>query len=99
MVTGGDTFIQYMLEQCGFINIFRDRDRYPAIQLEELAQKDCELVLLSSEPYPFRDQHIAEIRSVLPAATIRLVDGEMFSWYGSRLLESPGYFRQLLQGL
>lgn len=99
MVTGGDTFIQHMLEQCGFINIFRDRDRYPAIQLEELAQKGCELVLLSSEPYPFRDKHIAGIRSVLPTATIRLVDGEMFSWYGSRLLESPGYFRQLLHGL
>jgi len=96
MVAGGGTFIQHMLERCGFVNIFRDRPRYPVIQLEELAQKDCELVLLSSEPYPFREKHIAEIRTVLPSAAIRLVDGEMFSWYGSRLLESPAYFHQLI---
>jgi len=99
MVAGGDTFIQHMLERCGFVNIFHDRDRYPVIQPEELAQKGCELVLLSSEPYPFREKHIAEIKTFLPSAAIRLVDGEMFSWYGSRLLESPAYFRQLLGSL
>jgi ABC-type Fe3+-hydroxamate transport system substrate-binding protein len=99
MVAGGDTFIHHMLEQCGFVNIFRGQDRYPTIVLDELADRRCELVLLSSEPYPFRDKHIAEIREVLPAGRIRLVDGEMFSWYGSRLLESPAYFRQLLDSL
>ena len=99
MVAGGDTFIQHMLEQCGLVNIFRDKARYPIIQLEELAQKNCELVLLSSEPYPFRDKHITEIKNILPSATVRLVDGEMFSWYGSRLLESPAYFHQLHESL
>lgn len=99
MVAGGDTFIQHMLEHCGFVNIFHDKARYPTIQLEELAQRNCELVLLSSEPYPFREKHIAEIKTVLPSAAIRLVDGEMFSWYGSRLLESPAYFRRLQQQL
>ena len=99
MVAGGDTFIHHMLEQCRFVNIFADKARYPSITLDELADRRCELVLLSSEPYPFRDKHIAEIREVLPAASIRLVDGEMFSWYGSRLLESPAYFRQLIDSL
>jgi len=99
MVAGGDTFIHHMMEQCRLVNIYQDKTRYPVIQLEELAQKACELVLLSSEPYPFRDKHIAEIKNILPSATVRLVDGEMFSWYGSRLLESPAYFRQLHESL
>ncbi|MDO6432355.1 helical backbone metal receptor [Flavitalea sp. BT771] len=99
MVAGGDTFIHHMLQQCGLSNIFAGENRYPAITLDELADRRCELVLLSSEPYPFRDKHIAEIREVLPAARFRLVDGEMFSWYGSRLLESPACFRQLLDSL
>ena len=99
MVAGGGTFIQHMLEHCGFVNIFHDRSRYPVIQLEELVQNDCELVLLSTEPYPFREKHIGEIKTALPSAAVTLVDGEMFSWYGSRLLESPAYFRRLQQGL
>jgi ABC-type Fe3+-hydroxamate transport system substrate-binding protein len=99
MVAGGDTFIQHMLERCGFINVFHDRGRYPTIQLEELVQKNCELVLLSSEPYPFREKHIDEIKNALPSAAIRLVDSEMFSWYGSRLLESPAYFRHLVHAV
>ena len=95
MVAGGDTFIQDMLQRCGFDNLFRDQIRYPSIALETLAAAGCELVLLSSEPFPFRDKHIAEVREAMPRASIQLVDGELFSWYGSRLLEAPAYFRQL----
>jgi hypothetical protein len=80
-------------------NIFHDLNRYPSIELSALVEKKCQLVLLSSELYPFRDKHIAEINAVLPSATIKLVDGEMFSWYGSRLLESSGYFRAWLRDL
>ena len=99
MAAGGDTFIQHMLGRCGLVNIFRGRNRYPVVELEELAKNDCELVLLSSEPYPFREKHIAGIRTVLPSAAIGLVVGEMFRWYGSRLLQSPAYFRQLRESL
>jgi len=56
-------------------------------------------VLLSSEPYPFRDKHREELQALLPHATIRLVDGEMFSWYGSRLLLAPAYFQNLISEL
>jgi ABC-type Fe3+-hydroxamate transport system substrate-binding protein len=95
MVAGGDTFIHEMLRRCGLQNVFAGIDRYPEISLAQLADRDCQLVLLSSEPYPFKEQHIAEIQAVLPHARVILVDGEMFSWYGSRLLEAPGYFSAL----
>lgn len=101
MLAGGDTFINTMLEAAGYKNIFAGMRRYPEIALAELSKafRDIppahQFVLLSSEPYPFKERHIAEIRAVLPDAQILLVDGEMFSWYGSRLLEAPAYFRQL----
>lgn len=102
MIAGGDTFIDTMLQACGLQNIFSGMRRYPEISLSSLREAfkqvppDKQLVLLSSEPYPFKEKHIAEIRAVLPDARVLLVDGEMFSWYGSRLLEAPGYFRRLL---
>jgi ABC-type Fe3+-hydroxamate transport system substrate-binding protein len=90
MVAGGDTFISAMLEQCGFENVFKNRDRYPEISLSELHQTDCQLVLLSSEPFPFNTTHF----SAFPGHRVQLVDGEMFSWYGSRLLGIGAYIRE-----
>ncbi|MBV6405474.1 MAG: ABC transporter substrate-binding protein [Flavobacteriales bacterium] len=99
MVAGPGTFIDDMLGRCGLVNVFRDHaDRYPAIDLEELAARGPDLVLLSSEPYPFGDKHLPELRDALPKATALLVDGEPFSWYGSRLLSAPAYFNGLLGG-
>lgn len=97
MVAGGDTFIHEMLHSIGLRNVFEDLPRYPTVTLPQLAASGCRLVLLSSEPYPFKEKHIAEIREYLPDAVIRLVDGEMFSWYGSRLLLAPAYFSNLLE--
>ncbi|HZE83175.1 MAG TPA: helical backbone metal receptor [Puia sp.] len=97
MVAGGDTFIHDMLQRCGLANLFADQYRYPSIELETLTTQSCELVLLSSEPYPFGEKHIAEIGAILPDVPVRLVDGEMFSWYGSRLLQAPAYFGKLLR--
>jgi ABC-type Fe3+-hydroxamate transport system substrate-binding protein len=95
MAAGGDTFISDMLRYCGYTNIFASQDRYPTIDLSDLAGLNPLHILLSSEPYPFRQRHIDEIKEILPNATIRLVDGEFFSWYGSRLLEAPSYFLQI----
>lgn len=92
MTIGGDTFIHDMLNRCGFQNIYQHSLRYPVVDTAALAASGCELVLLSSEPYPFGEKHIEEIRKILPFAKIVLVDGEMFSWYGSRLLQAPQYF-------
>jgi ABC-type Fe3+-hydroxamate transport system substrate-binding protein len=92
MTIGGDTFIHSMMEAAGFENIFRDRARYPEISIEELRMQHPQLILLSSEPFPFKQKHIDELQPQMPGIKILLVDGEMFSWYGSRLLKSPGYF-------
>lgn len=99
MAAGGDTFIQTMLAAAGFANVFGDRSRYPEISVADLVAAQPEVVLLSSEPYPFREKHLAELHEICPAAKIQLVDGEMFSWYGSRLLFAPEYFRILRQNL
>jgi ABC-type Fe3+-hydroxamate transport system substrate-binding protein len=93
MTVGGDTFIHNMLRRCGFTNLFSSQSRYPAV--DPAALTNCDLILLSSEPYPFRDKHMAEIQNLLPGLAVRLVDGELFSWYGSRLLQAPDYFRSL----
>jgi ABC-type Fe3+-hydroxamate transport system substrate-binding protein len=96
MVAGGDTFIDDMLFRAGFQNCFGSLSRYPVIGPSTAAGA---VMLLSSEPYPFREQHAAELRERVPGCEIRFVDGEMFSWYGSRLLQAPGYFRELRRGL
>lgn len=97
MVAGGGTFINDMMTRCGFENVFADLPRYPRVSIGQLAKSNCQYLLLSSEPYPFGEKHKQEIQSLLPNKKIILVDGEMFSWYGSRLQFSPQYFLQLLQ--
>lgn len=96
MLAGRDTFINKMLQFCGFENIMQDENsRYPEIELEELKKLNPELILLSSEPYPFKEKHIKEFETWLPNCKTIIVDGELFSWYGSRLVHSPGYFNEL----
>lgn len=94
MAAGPGTFIHSMLEHIGWINVL-EKDRYPTLTNEELKQLNPEILLLSSEPYPFKEMHIAELREQLPASKIILVDGEMFTWYGSRLVNAPAYFQSL----
>lgn len=94
MAAGPGTFIDHVLQLLHFSNVLTTA-RYPETTLAELAELQPELVLLSSEPYPFTEKHQAEIQAVLPSSEILLVDGEMFSWYGSRLQHAPAYFRKL----
>jgi ABC-type Fe3+-hydroxamate transport system substrate-binding protein len=96
MSIGADTFIHDMLSRAGFDNIFSDRARYPAVTIEEIRERDCEVLLLSSEPFPFKQKQQAALQEKLPSTKILLVDGEMFSWYGSRLLHAPAYFKSLI---
>jgi len=99
MTVGGDTFIHAMLETAGFKNIFSDKTRYPEITVEELKIANCQLLLLSSEPFPFKQKHIDQLQPLLPHTKIILVDGEMFSWYGSHLSNAPSYFKELQQSI
>jgi ABC-type Fe3+-hydroxamate transport system substrate-binding protein len=91
MAAGKDTFISDVMRVAGFQNAVSD-NRYPELSKEDLLRLDPEVVLLSSEPYPFKEQHVDEVKKMLPSAQVMLVDGEMFSWYGSRILRSARYF-------
>ncbi|TGE30009.1 cobalamin-binding protein [Hymenobacter metallicola] len=95
MVAASGTFINDMLTRAGFRNVFAARSRYPEITAEQLATAAPQLILLSSEPYPFAEKHVAEFQKICPSATVRIVDGELFSWYGSRLQYSAEYLQQL----
>jgi len=95
MTVGADTFINDMLKCAGFQNVFENQIRYPELSFDHLKTANCNVILLSSEPYPFKEKHARELQSFLPNTKIILVDGEMFSWYGSRLIKAPAYFQQL----
>jgi len=90
------TFINDMLKLCGFQNLIDGDIGYPELTEKEISELNPDVILLSSEPYPFKEKHIAELQNICQKAKIMLVDGEYFSWYGSRLLGSPDYFIKLL---
>lgn len=94
MAAGRDTFIHTILEKLNLRNVITS-SRYPELSDDEIRQLNPEYIFLSSEPYPFQQKHIAELKTLSPASKIILVDGEMFSWYGSRLLQAPLYFNSL----
>jgi ABC-type Fe3+-hydroxamate transport system substrate-binding protein len=96
MTIGNDTFINAMMQKVGLVNVFAKETRYPIIITENLMERKPNLILLSSEPYPFKQEHINELQTHLPDAKIVLADGEFFSWYGSRMLDAPKYFQTLL---
>lgn len=98
MWAGNDTFVHHLLAKCGLENVV-DAQRYPEKSLEEIQQLNPEVILLSSEPFPFKQQHVEEIESEFPKSKVFLVDGEMFSWYGSRLIKAVPYFRSFLNQL
>jgi len=98
MTVNSETFINDMLVRCGFTNVTQNKTlRYPDLTEQELVQLNPDYVFLSSEPFPFKEKHIKELQEILPKAKIKLVDGEAFSWYGSHLLKSGAYFKELIQ--
>jgi ABC-type Fe3+-hydroxamate transport system substrate-binding protein len=98
MAAGTNTFIHTMLKVGGWKNSV-PLSRYPELTEEQIRTLNPGLVFLSSEPFPFKQKHIQELQTILPEAKIMLVDGEMFSWYGSRLLHSFNYFKTLHEKL
>lgn len=88
MTVGRDTYIHSVLKNWNLENVYDEQVRYPKTSFGELQQKNPELILLSSEPYPFKKKHQEEIQEACPQARVLLVDGEWFSWYGSRMLPS-----------
>lgn len=95
MLVGCQTFIQHLFGQLGFINVYADHERYPEIELSDL--KEADYYFLSTEPFPFKEKHKSELP--VDASKIKIVDGEYFSWYGSRLLKAFRYFEKLRTNL
>jgi len=93
---GGDTFIHAVMEKAGLINVFRKKKRYPAFTVDELSAVQPDLVLLSSEPFPFTKKHLQHFKDAIPGVKVCLADGEYFSWYGSKMIHAPAYLKKLL---
>lgn len=91
MVAGTHTFIDTMLPYCGLKNGV-ESPRYPELN-EQLIETD--VILLSSEPYPFKEEDVQFMKDKFPNSFVKVVDGELFSWYGSRLLLASSYFEEL----
>ncbi len=96
MSINSHTYIHHILQKCGIKNVFSASPaRYPRIDADLLQKAKPDIILLSSEPYPFKEKHFGELQEICPNARIFLVNGEMFSWYGSRMLKSPVYLNKL----
>ncbi|MBK7129742.1 MAG: ABC transporter substrate-binding protein [Crocinitomicaceae bacterium] len=99
MLAGNHTFISDVLTQCGLVNVVNGADqRYPEISIEKIKELKPDVLFLSSEPFPFKENHATALQAETGIRT-ELVDGEIFSWYGSRMLKIPDYLTQLKQRL
>jgi ABC-type Fe3+-hydroxamate transport system substrate-binding protein len=96
MAVASDTFIDAMLTEMGLRNCLQHKSRYPELSDDDIAALKPDVIFLSSEPFPFKERHIEELKRISPSSMIKLVDGEMFSWYGSRLIQAPAYFNSLI---
>lgn len=96
MTIGGDTFIHDMMEYAGLDNLYKNKERYPELKEKELEEDAPAYILLSSEPYPFKETDVMEFSNKYPLSRVILVDGQMFSWYGVRPLYAKNYFIKLL---
>ncbi len=92
MTVGRNTYIHSVMEHWNLVNVFGDLSRYPKVTFGDIQARQPELLLLSSEPFPFKEKHLSAFENAFPDARILLVDGEWFSWYGSRMASS---FQQL----
>lgn len=93
MSIGNDTFIHHMMSVAGFNNVTALETRYPELDMDEVMNR-TDIIFLSSEPYPFKEKHKQALEDRY-AVKVHLVDGEIFSWYGSRMLKASSYFEAL----
>ncbi len=97
MTINQSRFINDMMQRCGLVNVIKGSVDYPEISEKEMVELNPQLIFLSSEPFPFKEKHVEVFQNSCPKAKIMLVDGEYFSWYGSRLLRAPNYFIGLIE--
>ena len=97
MSVGGDTFISRMMRYAGFDNLLKNQKRYPVVNIEELQKMQPEMILLCSEPFPFKEKHQAEMQTYFPDARIEIVEGEAFTWFGAYPEIALPYLKELRQ--
>lgn len=97
MAAANHTFINAMINELGLVNACDHLTRYPALTLDQIKEIDPDYIFLSSEPFPFSHKHMAQINDACSRSKVVFVDGEMFSWYGSRLKLAPLYFAKLFE--
>jgi ABC-type Fe3+-hydroxamate transport system substrate-binding protein len=104
MTVGPGSYVHDFVTACGGANIFEWRqDRYPRIELAEMAERDPEVVLLPDEPYRFSQKHLPEIRAFPEVRAVRdgriyLVEGKHLCWYGPRIAGSLRHVSGLIRG-
>jgi ABC-type Fe3+-hydroxamate transport system substrate-binding protein len=95
---GKNTFIDAMLHEAGFENVL-SKNRYPELSSEDIKKNNPDYIFLSTEPFPFKEEHKIEMNQLYQNNNSIIVDGEMFSWYGSRLVKAFQYFENLRKEL
>ena len=96
MVAGNDTYINEILKLNKFKNIYANMSRYPKVEINLIRHEgDPDVIILSSEPFPFKDEHAMEIATYTNRSVTVFGNGEFFSWYGSRMLLAFDYFKEL----
>lgn len=93
MTAGHGTYIGDVMARLGLQNAASTTERYPVLDTLTLEANQPRLLLAASEPFPFAEKHLPELRRLAPNAEIILVDGEMFGWHGARMLKAADYFR------
>ena len=97
MIAAKSTFIDDMLTKLGLVNAFPHHSRYVEISIGEIEEVRPDFIFLSSEPFPFKAKNCEYFRNLLPESIVKVVDGEKFSWYGSRLIKAKDYFNRLYE--
>ena len=97
-----DTYIADALARAGLRALqHAGGARYPEVALGEKLLDEVDLVLFSTEPFPFKAKHLVAFRAAFPAhrAKAHLIDAEMVSWYGSRAVPGLRYLAEFAEGL
>lgn len=93
IAAGKNTYIDSLLSFVGFSNSIQN-EKY--ITLNNLNNLECDIIFLPSEPYKFTEEDKLVIQKMRSDAKILLVDGEMFCWYGSHMVKSALYLKNLV---
>ncbi len=96
MAAGGNTYINEVLKLNNFINVYENKDRYPTVDLNLIRKEgNPKIIFLPTEPYAFSDEDAFEIGRHSNHSNTIFIEGEYFSWYGSRLLKALPYFKKM----